>query len=143
MTETKNTINQDSSGADLASNSDKSFIQVYKSTDENPCEIWFAPRDAQIIRPFTQIPPDSSLKNPKFDFINYRWFDLGAETQAQKLSAISDEIKSMQQKLDNGTASKEDIDSINEQLGTLTDLVSAVAVAGVETGEEGSSNEQG
>ena len=141
MTETKNTINQDSSGADLASNSDKSFIQVYKSTDENPCEIWFAPRDAQIIRPFTQIPPDSSLKNPKFDFINYRWFDLGAETQAQKLSAISDEIKNMQQKLDNGTASKQDIDSINEQLGTLTDLVSAVA--GVETGEEGSNNEQG
>ena len=141
MTETTNTVNQDSSGADLASNNDKSFVQIYKSTDEVPCEVWFAPRDAQINRPFTQIPPDPSLKNPKFDFINYRWFDLGAETQAQKLSAISDEIKNMQQKLDNGTASKEDIDSINEQLGTLTDLVSAVA--GVETGEEGSSNEQG
>lgn len=133
--------NLDSSGADIVTNNDKSFVQVYKSTDEVPCEVWFAPKDAQIIRPFTQIPPDSSLKNPKFDFINYRWFDLGAETQAQKLSAISDEIKNMQQKLDNGTASKEDIDNINEQLGTLTDLVSAVA--GVETGEEGSNNEQG
>ena len=141
MTETKNTINQDSSGADLASNSDKSFIQVYKSTDENPCEIWFAPRDAQIIRPFTQIPPDPVMKNPKFDFINGKWYDLNTATQAQKLGEISDKVKSLQQKLDNGTASKQDIDSINEQLGTLTDLVSAVA--GVETGEEGSSNEQG
>ena len=132
--------NQDSSGADLAPKDDaKGFVQVYKSTDEVPCEVWFAPKDAQIIRPFTQIPPDPDLKNPKFDFINYKWFDLNGATQAQKLSEISDKIKNMQHELANGTASKEDINNINEQLGTLTDLVSAVA--GVETGEEGSSNE--
>lgn len=108
-------------------NNEKSFIQVYKSTDEVPCEVWFAPKDAQIIRPFTQIPPDPDLKNPKFDFINYKWFDLNGATQAQKLSEISDKIKNMQHELANGTASKEDINNINEQLGTLTDLVSAVA----------------
>lgn len=108
-------------------NNEKSFIQVYKSTDEVPCEIWFAPKDAQINRPFTQIPPDPDLKNPKFDFINYKWFDLNGATQAQKLSEISDKIKNMQHELANGTASKEDINNINEQLGTLTDLVSAVA----------------
>ena len=138
MTETRNTVNQDSSGADLVDD-EKGFIQVYKSNDEVPCEVWFAPRDAQINRPFTQIPPDPSLKNPKFDFINYRWFDLGAETQAQKLSAISDEIKNMQHELANGTASKEDINNINEQLGTLTDLVSAVA--GTVDTEEGIKDE--
>ena len=120
-------------------NNEKSFIQVYKSTDEVPCEIWFAPKDAQINRPFTPIPPEADMKNPKFDFINYKWFDLNGATQAQKLSEISDKIKNMQHELANGTASKEDINNINEQLGTLTDLVSAVA--GVETGEEGSSNE--
>lgn len=120
-------------------NNEKSFIQVYKSTDEVPCEIWFAPKDAQINRPFTPIPPEADMKNPKFDFINYKWFDLNGATQAQKLSEISDKIKYMQHELANGTASKEDINNINEQLGTLTDLVSAVA--GVETGEEGSSNE--
>lgn len=108
-------------------NNEKSFIQVYKSTDEVPCEVWFAPKDAQIIRPFTQIPPDADMKNPKFDFINYKWFDLGGATRAQKLSEISDKIKNMQHELANGTASKEDINNINEQLGTLTDLVSAVA----------------
>lgn len=108
-------------------NNEKSFIQVYKSTDEVPCEVWFSPKDAQIIRPFTQIPPDADMKNPKFDFINYKWFDLGGATQAQKLSEISDKIKNMQHELANGTASKEDINNINEQLGTLTDLVSAVA----------------
>ena len=140
MTETANTVNQDSSGADVAPKEDaKGFIQVYKSTEEVPCEVWFAPRDAQINRPFTQIPPEPDLKNPKFDFINYKWFDLGAETQAQKLSEISDEVKNMQEKLANGTASKEDLDSINEQLGTLTDLVSAVA--GTVDTEEGTKNE--
>lgn len=140
MTETTNTVNQDSSGADLAPKDDvKGFIQVYKSTDENPCEVWFAPRDAEIIRPYTQIPPDTDMNNPKFDFINLKWFDLGGATHAQKLSEISDEVKNMQEKLANGTASKEDLDSINEQLGTLTDLVSAVA--GTVDTEEGTKNE--
>lgn len=140
MTETANTVNQDSSGADLAPKDDeKSFIQVYKSTDEVPCEVWFAPKDAQIIRPFTQIPPDVDMKNPKFDFINYKWFDLNGATQAQKLSEISDKIKNMQHELANGTASKEDINNINEQLGTLTDLVSAVA--GTVDTEEGIKDE--
>ena len=133
-------ISPNSSGADLATDNDeKGFVQVYKSTDEVPCEVWFAPRDAQINRPFTQIPPDADMKNPKFDFINYKWFDLGGATQAQKLSEISDEVKSMQEKLANGTASKEDLDSINEQLGTLTDLVSAVA--GTVDTEEGIKDE--
>ena len=132
--------NQDSSGADLAPKDDeKGFVQVYKSTDEVPCEVWFAPRDAQINRPFTQIPPDPDLKNPKFDFINYKWFDLNGATQAQKLSEISDKIKNMQHELANGTASKEDINNINEQLGTLTDLVSAVA--GTVDTEEGIKDE--
>lgn len=140
MTEATNTVNQDSSGADVAPKEDaKGFVQVYKSTDEVPCEVWFAPRDAEIIRPFTQIPPDSSLKNPKFDFINYKWFDLNGATQAQKLSEISDKIKNMQHELANGTASKEDINNINEQLGTLTDLVSAVA--GTVDTEEGIKDE--
>lgn len=129
MTETRNITSQDSKG----------FIQIYKSTDEVPCEVWFAPKDAQINRPFTQIPPDPDLKNPKFDFINYKWFDLNGATQAQKLSEISDKIKNMQHELANGTASKEDINNINEQLGTLTDLVSAVA--GTVDTEEGIKDE--
>ena len=133
-------ISPNSSGADLATDNDeKGFVQVYKSTDEVPCEVWFAPRDAQINRPFTQIPPDADMKNPKFDFINYKWFDLGGATQAQKLSEISDKIKNMQHELANGTASKEDINNINEQLGTLTDLVSAVA--GTVDMEEGTKDE--
>ena len=120
-------------------NNEKSFIQVYKSTDEVPCEVWFAPKDAQINRPFTPIPPEADMKNPKFDFINYKWFDLNGATQAQKLSEISDKIKNMQHELANGTASKEDINNINEQLGTLTDLVSAVA--GTVDMEEGTKDE--
>ena len=129
MTETRNITSQDSRG----------FIQIYKSTDEVPCEVWFAPKDAQINRPFTPIPPEADMKNPKFDFINYKWFDLNGATQAQKISEISDKIKNMQHELANGTASKEDINNINEQLGTLTDLVSAVA--GTVDMEEGTKDE--
>ena len=141
MTETKNTINQDSSGADLASNSDKSFIQVYKSTDENPCEIWFAPRDAQIIRPFTQIPPDADMKNPKFDFINGKWYDLNTATQAQKLNKLAEKIESLQQDVANGKVNQEEM---NQSLGLLTDLVSSSATDNADNvKEEGSVNEQG
>ena len=126
MIETTNTVNQDNSGADVAPKDDvKGFIQVYKSTDENPCEVWFAPRDAEIIRPYTQIPPDASLKKPKFDFVNYKWFDMDEATQAQKLSDMADTIKKLKDGVANGTASKDDIDNINEQLGTLVGLISS------------------
>ena len=137
MTETTNTVNQDSSGADVVPKEDaKGFIQVYKSTDENPCEVWFAPRDAEIIRPYTQIPPDPDLKDPKFDFINYKWLDLGGATQAQKLNSLAEKIESLQQDVADGKVNQEEI---NQNLGTLTDLVSAVA--GTFDTEEGTKNE--
>ena len=139
MTETKNTINQDSSGADLASNNDKSFIQVYKSTDGNPCEIWFAPRDAKIIQPYTEIPPDPSLKEPKFDFINGKWYDLNTVTQAQKLNKLAEKIESLQQDVANGKVNQEEM---NQSLGLLTDLVSAAAGNVDNNKEEGDVNEQ-
>lgn len=133
MTETTNTVNQDSRGADVEPKDDvKGFVQVYKSTDDVPCEVWFAPRDAEIIRPFTQIPPDADMKNPKFDFINYKWFDMDEATQAQKLSDMADTIKKLKDDVANGTASKEDIDNINEQLGTLVGLISS----GIAPGQE-------
>ena len=139
MTETTNTVNQDGSGADVESKEDaKGFVQVYKSTDEVPCEVWFAPRDAEIIRPFTQIPPDPDLKDPKFDFVNYQWFDLDAATQAQKINKLAEKIKKLQQDVADGKLSQEEM---NQQLGLLTDLVSSSATDNVK--EEGSNNEQG
>lgn len=138
MTETKNTVNQDSSGADLVDD-EKGFIQVYKSTDGNPCEIWFAPRDAKIIQPYTEIPPDPSLKEPKFDFINGKWYDLNTATQAQKLNKLAEKIESLQQDVANGKVNQEEI---NQSLGLLTDLVSAAAGNVDNNKEEGGVNEQ-
>ena len=139
MTETTNTVNQDSSGADVAPKEDvKGFVQVYKSTDEVPCEVWFAPRDAEIIRPYTQIPPDPSLKKPKSDFVNYKWFDLDAATQAQKINKLAEKIKKLQQDVADGKLTQ---DEMNQQLGLLTDLVSSSTTDNVK--EEGSVNEQG
>ena len=138
MTETKNTVNQDSSGADLVDD-EKGFIQVYKSTDGNPCEIWFAPRDAKIIQPYTEISPDPSLKEPKFDFINGKWYDLNTATQAQKLNKLAEKIESLQQDVANGKVNQEEI---NQSLGLLTDLVSAAAGNVDNNKEEGGVNEQ-
>ena len=139
MAETRNTVNQDSSGADVESKEDaKGFVQVYKSTDEVPCEVWFAPKDAQIIRPFTQIPPDPGLKDPKFDFINGKWYELNTATQAQKLNKLAEKIENLQQAVAAGKLTQQEM---NQQLGLLTDLVSSSATDNVK--EEGSVNEQG
>lgn len=90
---------QDSNGATTQTSSatEKMYIQVYKSTDEVPCEVWFAPKNAEIRQPFTLTPPNPDFKNPKFDFINYTWFDLGTETQAQKLGAIADAVDNLKE----------------------------------------------
>ena len=139
MTEITNTVDQNSSGADLAANNDeKGFVQVYKSTDEVPCEVWFAPKDAEIIRPFTQIPPDADMKNPKFDFINGKWYELNTATQAQKLNKLAEKIENLQQAVAAGKLTQQEM---NQQLGLLTDLVSTAAADNVK--EEGSVNEQG
>lgn len=90
---------QDSNGATTQTSSatEKMYIQAYKSTDEVPCEVWFAPKNAEIRQPFTLTPPNPDFKNPKFDFINYTWFDLGTETQAQKLGAIADAVDNLKE----------------------------------------------
>ena len=119
-------------------NNEKSFIQVYKSTDEVPCEVWFAPKDAQIIRPFTQIPPDPDLKDPKFDFINGKWYELNTATQAQKLNKLAEKIENLQQAVAAGKLTQQEM---NQQLGLLTDFVSSSDTDNVK--EEGSNNEQG
>lgn len=44
------------------------YKQVYKSNNEIPFEVWFAPRDAEIAWPFVAEAPDPSLKSPKYDW---------------------------------------------------------------------------
>ena len=78
------------------------------------------------------------MKDPKFDFVNYQWFDLDAATQAQKINKLADKIKKLQQDVADGKLSQEEM---NQQLGLLTDLVSSSATDNVK--EEGSNNEQG
>ena len=104
----------------------KGFIEVYKSTDTIPCEPWFAPADAEIAYPFVKDSPDPKLKSPKYDWNNYQWFDAEGEVQGQKLAEIAKRVSQLNDDVVNDKLSNK---AINQQLGTLVELVSADAIA--------------
>lgn len=104
----------------------KGFVQVYKSTDSVPCEPWFAPADAEVAYPFTTDEPDGSLKMPKYDWANRRWYETDGATTGQALTSIKQTVQDLAKKVENGQVSQE---AINQQIGSLTSLLSATAVA--------------
>ena len=104
----------------------KGFVQVYKSTDSVPCEPWFAPADAEVAYPFTADEPDDSLKAPKYDWANRRWFETDGATTGQALASINQAVQDLSKKVADGQVDQE---ATNQQIGSLTSLLSAVAVA--------------
>lgn len=104
----------------------KGFIQVYKSTNTVPCEPWFAPADAEIAYPFVKEAPDAKLKSPKYDWINYRWYETDGAVQGQKISEMADTLNKLKDDVASGKLSDE---AINKQIGTLVGLVSANAIS--------------
>lgn len=104
----------------------KGFIQVYKSTNTVPCEPWFAPADAEIAYPFVKEAPDPKLKSPKYDWINYRWYETDGAVQGQQLAEITKQVNQLSDDVANDKLSNK---AINQQLGTLVELVSADAIA--------------
>ena len=104
----------------------KGFIQVYKSTNTIPCEPWFAPADAEIAYPFVKEAPDPKLKSPKYDWINYRWYETDGAVQGQQLAEIAKQVSQLNDDVANDKLSNK---AINQQIGTLVGLVSADAIA--------------
>lgn len=104
----------------------KGFIQAYKSTNTIPCEPWFAPADAEIAYPFVKEAPDPKLKSPKYDWINYRWYETDGAVQGQQLAEITKQVNQLSDDVANDKLSNK---AINQQLGTLVELVSADAIA--------------
>ena len=104
----------------------KGFIQVYKSTNTIPCEPWFAPADADIAYPFVKEAPDPKLKSPKYDWINYRWYETDGAVQGQQLAEIAKRVSQLNDDVANDKLSNK---AINQQLGTLVELVSADTIA--------------
>lgn len=104
----------------------KGFVQVYKSTDSVPCEPWFAPADAEVAYPFTTDEPDGSLKMPKYDWANRRWYETDGATTGQQLASINQTVQDLSRQVEDGQVSQE---AINQQIGSLTSLLSATAVA--------------
>ena len=104
----------------------KGFIQVYKSTNTVPCEPWFAPADADIAYPFVKEAPDPKLKSPKYDWINYRWYETDGAVQGQQLAEIAKQVSQLNDDVANDKLSNK---AINQQIGTLVELVSADAIA--------------
>ncbi len=104
----------------------KGFIQVYKSTNTIPCEVWFAPADAEIAYPFVKEAPDPKLKSPKYDWNNYRWYETDGAVQGQKISEMADTLNKLKDDVANGKLSNK---ALNQQLGTLVGIVSQGAIA--------------
>lgn len=104
----------------------KGFVQVYKSMPGVPFEPWFAPVDAKIAYPYVAEEPDSNLKVPMYDWNNYRWIETDDATTGQKLASINQTVQDLAKKVENGQADQE---AINQQIGSLTSLLSATAVA--------------
>ena len=104
----------------------KGFVQVYKSTDSVPCEPWFAPADAEVAYPFTTDEPDGSLKMPKYDWANRRWFETDSATTGQALASISKTVQNLSKQVEDGQVGQE---AINQQIGSLASILSAAAVA--------------
>lgn len=102
------------------------FKQVYKSTAKVPCEPWFAPADAEIAYPFVKEAPNAKLKSPKYDWINYRWYETDGAVQGQQLAEIAKQVRQLNDDVANDKLSNK---AINQQLGTLVELVSADAIA--------------
>ena len=104
----------------------KGFVQVYKSTNTVPCEPWFAPADAEIVYPFVKEAPNAKLKSPKYDWINYRWYETDGAVQGQQLAEIAKQVNQLSNDVASGKLSDE---AINKQIGTLVGLVSANAIS--------------
>ena len=104
----------------------KGFIQVYKSTNTVPCEPWFVPADAEIAYPFVKEAPNAKLKSPKYDWINYRWYESDGAVQGQQLAEIAKQVNQLSDDVASGKLSNK---AINQQIGTLVGLVSQGAIA--------------
>lgn len=119
----------------------KGFVQVYKSTDSVPCEPWFAPADAEVAYPFTANKPDANLKAPKYDWVNRRWFETDGATTGQQLAFINQTVQDLSKQIEDSQVSQE---AINQQIGSLTSILSAAAVAqNADSGKSGKAEEGG
>ena len=107
------------------------YKQVYKSNNEIPFEVWFAPRDAEIAWPFVAEAPDPSLKSPKYDWHTYRWYENNEASQGQQLEQLSQTIEAVKKVADDSKTSAESVEkglgAINQQLGTITAVLTQVA----------------
>lgn len=97
----------------------KGFVQVYKSMPGVPFEPWFAPNDAKIDYPYVEEEPDSSLKAPMYDWTNKRWIETDSATTGQQLASINQTVQDL----------TNDQEAINQQIGSLVNILSAAAVA--------------
>ena len=113
----------------------KGLVQVYKSTDTVPCEPWFAPADAEVAYPFTADKPDASLKVPKYDWANRRWIEMDGAVQGQQLADVKEQVQSLSKDINEG---KKTDTEMNQQLGSLVKLLSAIPTAEKEPAKEGS-----
>lgn len=107
------------------------YKQLYKSNNEIPFEVWYAPKDAEVKWPFVAEAPDPSLKSPKYDWHTYRWYENNEASQGQQLEQLSQTVEAVKKVADDSKTSAESVEkglgAINQQLGTITAVLTQVA----------------
>lgn len=120
----------------MAETTENKFKQIYKSEPGKPYETWFAPKDAEIKFPYVEEAPDPSFKTPMYDWSHYRWYDGDGAAQGLQLGQLKDQVEGLKEKVQDSTLNHQEIDAINEQIGSIVGMLSEAAAASTEAPTE-------
>ncbi|CAM3085389.1 hypothetical protein SAMN04487792_1569 [Lactobacillus bombicola] len=90
-------------------NTNNTFKQVYKSTGEVPFEIWFAPKEAEVKYPFTEIAPEPSIKAPIFIWEGQKWVENTEVSQAAQLNDLKQTVTQIKNANSNNATNLSDL----------------------------------
>jgi hypothetical protein len=92
------------------------FKQVYRSTYDRPFEVWFAPQDAKVEYPFTEVAPDPSIKAPIFIWKTQSWAENDQVSTAAKVNNLDTTVTGLQKE---NKAKEGQMDNLNESLNSI------------------------
>lgn len=102
----------------------------YYSTEDEPFKVITSPDTITPRYPITDVAPDSSLKSPKFDWGTSKWVELDPDNQAQLISALQDQVKSLTDQL---ATSQKQLTVQTGMVATLTKQLATLTAASQET----------
>jgi hypothetical protein len=100
------------------------YKQVYKSTSAIPFEVWFAPQDAVIKYPYTEVAPDPSIEAPIFIWEGQKWVENTEVSQAAMLNDLKQAISKIED------SNKNNLTSITENQAKMLKMLAPLLAKG-------------